>query len=132
MSHESETQESRVVLVIDDDALSRRLLVRILSREGFEVREVEDGPSALALLEDPDNSFCAIVSDVLMPSMSGERLAEILENTYASIPTLFVSGLARDHFPKLSNSLNHAFLQKPFRPADFVQAFGDVLAKERS
>ena len=42
LSHESETQESRVVLVIDDDALSRRLLVRILSREGFEVREVDE------------------------------------------------------------------------------------------
>ncbi|MEC9443152.1 MAG: response regulator [Myxococcota bacterium] len=130
MSHESETQNVRVVLVIDDDALSRRLLVRILSREGFDVREAEDGPSALTLLEDPDNSFCAIVSDMLMPAMSGERLAEILEGSYSEIPTLFVSGLARDHFPKLSNNSNHAFLQKPFRPSDFVSAFDDIFVKE--
>ena len=130
MAHDDETQQERVVLVIDDDALSRRLLVRILSREGYAVREAEDGHSAIALLEDEGNSFCAIVSDVLMPTMSGEKLAEILEASYADIPTLFVSGLAKEHFPGFEHNHHHTFLQKPFRPSDFISVFRQVVGQE--
>lgn len=82
------------ILIVDDDALSRRLLVRTLSQAGFTCSEAPDGPTALALLQ--ENAPALLLLDFDMPGMNGAQLLQKLRSNQdaalAQLPAIMLTG----------------------------------------
>jgi PAS domain S-box-containing protein len=114
-----QSREGRVLLV-EDDASVRRLSRRALEVAGFQVLEAESGEQALRLAADdaPD----IVVTDIVMPGMSGLELADRLAARHPGVPVLFVSGYAEDAAEnRLALSTGRELLGKPFRPQQLVE-----------
>lgn len=115
------------VLVVDDDAMVRRSTRRILERRGFAVLEAASGAEALrevARAEDID----VVVTDLVMPSMSGPELARELRKARPRLRLLFISGYAADTTAEREElDGGAAFLQKPFTPDALTAKLRELL-----
>jgi len=112
----------RILLVEDQDDV-RRLLSDELTRNGYAVVDVGDGPAAL-FTADEEGPFDLLVTDVIMPGMSGTEVARKLAPT--GLPVLFISGhvdeaLRRDLDPEAD------LLSKPFTPQVLVERVRQAL-----
>jgi DNA-binding response OmpR family regulator len=112
------------LLIIDDEPLSRDLLQRSLSANGFEVAAAKDGFAALAQMRGalPD----LIVTDLKMPNMSGFEFLSIARRRFPQIPTIAVSGEFHPPVAPLG-VLADAFLAKPFRFEELLGKISDLL-----
>jgi two-component system cell cycle sensor histidine kinase/response regulator CckA len=100
------------VLVVDDDAIVRRVVQGHLSDAGYRVFEAEDGQEALAVLE-RIGSVDLIVVDVVMPRMDGPAFVEELLRRRPSQPVLFISAYPAERTIE-GGRPSHPFLPKPF------------------
>jgi CheY-like chemotaxis protein len=108
------------VLLVDDEVLVRASTADMLADLGFEVVEADSGADALALLEarEPD----LVITDHLMPGLSGTDLALILAAERPGLPVLIVSGYAElDGLPA-----DLPRLTKPFRQADLAECIANL------
>lgn len=111
------------VLVVDDETIVRRLVVRTLGSLGYTVLEAADGPGALRLLEQQAPAIDLLVTDVVMPHMTGPRLAEIVRAQRPGLRVLFLSGYLEDEdLRRILLSADSPLLQKPFSAGDLAQA----------
>jgi two-component system, cell cycle sensor histidine kinase and response regulator CckA len=84
------------LLVVEDEEMVRRWIVRVLTREGYDCIEARNGIEALRLLDQRGGRVDLIVSDVVMPEMGGRALAERVTELGYRVPVLFVSGYTDD------------------------------------
>jgi PAS domain S-box-containing protein len=116
------------ILVAEDEESVRQLIVRGLRRYGYTVLETSNAREALPLGEGYEGSIDLLVTDVIMPGMSGPELAKRVQQVRSSIPVLFVSGYApttmADH-ELLRPGKN--LLAKPFTPRELAEAVRRVL-----
>jgi CheY-like chemotaxis protein len=114
------TAATGTVLVVEDEASVRRLTRRALEAAGFRVLEAEDGAQALRLAEGA--LLDLVVTDIVMPGMSGVELAERIAPSHPGLPVLFVSGYA-DEAPEAhgAKAAGRELLGKPFRPRQLVE-----------
>jgi PAS domain S-box-containing protein len=120
---------SATVLVADDDDDLRRLMVQVLSRNGYQVLVAESGERALDVARDFDGAIDLLVSDVEMSELTGPELAASLQRVNPALRILLTSGTAeatvlRDLIPGTS-----AFLPKPFRPSALIDQVHDLLSR---
>jgi two-component system cell cycle sensor histidine kinase/response regulator CckA len=121
-------RRGEVVLLAEDRADVRRFTARVLRECGYEVLEAESGEAALALARDHAGPVHVLLSDAVMPGMSGKILAERLRATQPEMRVVFMSGytddavLARDVVES-----GITFLQKPFTPVRLAAAVRSVL-----
>jgi signal transduction histidine kinase len=112
------------VLVIEDEPSVRTLASTILRRCGYTVIDAEDGEAALAYLERPGREdIRLVVSDVVLPGLSGRRIAARIRERWPHMAVLFVSGYAEE--PELQRDVmehDHGILPKPFTPLDLARA----------
>ena len=80
------------LLVVEDDNIVRMLLVDVLNELGYEVTEAQDGEEALKLIEDPQQPFSLMLTDVGLPGMNGHDLARLTRELRPLLPILFASG----------------------------------------
>jgi putative two-component system response regulator len=114
------------ILVIDDEDVIRMLVVEILESAGYDVTSAESAEVALALLEDSD--FDLVVSDVIMPGLSGLELLEAVRARRASLPVILVTGAGT--YDTLSQALTRGaagLVTKPFAHSDLQSAVADAL-----
>jgi CheY-like chemotaxis protein len=90
---------------------------RILGRLGYRVLAAGDAAGGLGLLQGPEGPADLLVTDVVMPGMSGPELAEAARGVQPGLPVLFVSGYADR--PELEG-LKSQVLAKPFTPDDLA------------
>jgi two-component system cell cycle sensor histidine kinase/response regulator CckA len=103
------------LVLVEDDASVRGFAATVLRRHGYEVVEAENGPHAVELVSGRDAPFDLLVTDVVMPDMSGRQLVERLTARGFSFRTLFMSGYTSNaivHHGVLEDGLD--FLPKPF------------------
>jgi two-component system, cell cycle sensor histidine kinase and response regulator CckA len=106
----------RVVLVVEDEDAVRRIIARILTEAGFHVLEARDGAEAVELLADVGtNAVWLVVSDIVMPRLAGDELAEIIAQKWPSLRVLLLSAQV---VPR--KGFTGSFLQKPFTPEALV------------
>jgi len=101
-------------LVAEDDNALRRLVARLLESEGFEVFSAVDGADGLAVWRQLGH-IDLLVTDVMMPNVTGRALAEELQSRQEHLPVLFMSGYTHDVISQdgvLEPGV--AFLPKPF------------------
>ena len=106
---------SATVLVVDDDEAVRKTTVDVLGGLGYTVLEAADGASALALLA-RGGRVDALLTDVVMPGMSGPELARRVRASWPNLPVIFISGYA-DPEGVAGEELGR-LVRKPFRAAD--------------
>jgi putative two-component system response regulator len=116
------------ILVIDDEAVIRMLVVEILEVAGHDVVAADSAERAIALLEHEE--FELVVSDVIMPGLSGLELLEIVRARRASLPVVLVTGAGT--YETLSQALTRGaagLVTKPFAHAELQNAVADALER---
>jgi two-component system cell cycle sensor histidine kinase/response regulator CckA len=105
--------DGEVVLVVDDDALLRDLVGRVIAEAGYRVLLAGDGREALAIASTIQGRLALVVTDVRMPVMDGITLAGHLGGAIPRVPMVFMSGFVPDARDVV---LPGPFLAKPFTP----------------
>ncbi len=117
-----------VILVVEDDYSVRKLTVEFLSKFGYSLLEAENGKEALTLLQKKSIYVDLIITDVIMPKMSGRELEKRIAKSHPKTKILFVSGYTDNaiaHHGVLEEGVN--FLSKPFRPLELAQKVRMIL-----
>jgi PAS domain S-box-containing protein len=112
---------SETILLVEDETVVRRLVAEILETTGYTVLQAGDGPSALELLRRHAEPVELLVTDVVMPGMSGPEVAKAVTAMRPGMQVLYTSGYtdqAIGHHGVLEPGI--AFLQKPFSADDLT------------
>lgn len=116
------------VLVVEDEPMVRALMVRSLTALGYRCREAGEAGEALRVLQQEEGHLDLVITDVVMPGISGGDLGSRLTERYPTVPVLFTSGFADDDIIRRGLLVaNRPFLQKPFTPADLAHKVREVL-----
>jgi PAS domain S-box-containing protein len=119
---------SETLLVVEDEDAVRQSQVEFLSTIGYTVLAAANGKEALDRVKARPNGIDLVITDVVMPQMSGPRLAENLASLRPDLKVLFVSGYADDTvLRKGVADLSHDFLQKPFPLRSLAGKIREVL-----
>ena len=119
---------SETVLLVEDEVSVRCVVSQVLRDNGYTVMEAADGPAALDRYGGTEVPFDLLVTDVVMPKMSGADLVAQLRKLRPELSVLYISGytdLAVVHQGVLTAEM--AFLQKPFTPEALLRKVRDVL-----
>jgi signal transduction histidine kinase len=112
---------TETVLVVEDAASVRLVTRQVLERYGYAVLEAPNGDAALRLAARHHGPIHLLVTDVVMPGLSGRQLAGQLAPLRPEMKVLYVSGYAGDVEPGV------AYLQKPFAPETLARRVRDLL-----
>ncbi len=121
------------ILVVEDEEVVRNLACEILQINGYTVLEAADANEALLKYEQHEGAIHLMITDVVMPSISGRELAEHLTPSRPEMKVLYMSGYTDDaivHHGVLDAGT--AFLQKPFTPDALARKAREVLDAPRS
>jgi PAS domain S-box-containing protein len=121
-------QGTETVLVVEDDAMVRDLTCRILEMNGYTVIPASGGDDAIAQAVSREERIHLMVTDVVMPGMSGRDLARRMIEHRPDVKVLYVSGYTNDavvHHGILEPNI--AFLQKPFATSQLLETVRSVL-----
>jgi PAS domain S-box-containing protein len=119
---------SEIVLLVEDEPAVRSLARRILERNGYTVLEAHDGPDALRVADQYKQPIQLLVTDMMMPELSGRDVWMALRSKRAELRVLFMSGYTNDDMIRRGLlDQGAAFLQKPFTAADLARAARTVL-----
>ncbi len=116
------------ILVVEDDASLRDLISKALGRYGYKILEATHGGEALLICESQKSPIHLMLTDVVMPQISGRALAERLKQMHPEMKVLYMSGYTENaivHHGVLNSDVN--FIAKPFRIATLVQKIREVL-----
>jgi PAS domain S-box-containing protein len=116
------------LLLVEDEPLILRMAKRVLSELGYTVLTASDGPEALEVLERHAGDVQLLITDVVMPRMSGRELAARVTAMRPNIRVLYSSGYTADAIGEdgvLDDGIN--FLAKPYAPSRLADAVRDVL-----
>lgn len=117
----------KILLVEDEDAV-RSVASRVLLNQGYTILQARNGQEALSLMQDLGETLDLVLTDVVMPDMSGPTLAEQLRARWPTLKLLYMSGYAvGDKVPPGSEQPGDSFLQKPFSAEDLVHKVREVL-----
>ena len=114
------------VLLAEDEETIRRLVGEVLERSGYKVFAASNGEEALRLLEEHSGEIDLLVTDVIMPGMSGPDLARAASRLEPSLRILFTSGYTSQPDEAFDDP-DVAFIGKPFSPQALVAKVQEVL-----
>lgn len=116
------------ILIAEDEATLRRAAARALQRSGYTVLAAADGAEALSLAARHKGRIHLLVSDVVMPGLSGPQLYEELRRDRPDLRVLFTSAYLPDHVNRQSSvALEGRFLLKPFTMGDLARKVREVM-----
>ena len=124
------TYAEPVVLVVDNEESQILILKAMLERAGYRVKTANSGPAALDIARSLDVPLELLVTDVVMPGMSGRALAGEVRKTQTDLRVLYVTGYSDELFGEDSvlDTLE-AFLEKPVTPESLLEAVRMLLRR---
>jgi DNA-binding response OmpR family regulator len=117
------------VLIVDDDAVIRELLISALHDESLSVDCAENGVQALALLR--ERQYSVVLLDLLMPEMNGFEVLEMLEEDVRPV-VLVITGADQSTIAEVDSRIVHGIVRKPFDPrelAELVRACAEIRSR---
>ena len=119
---------SETILLVEDEDTVRTVMRESLQRSGYQVLEARNAGEALLICEQHTGLIHLMLTDLVMPRMSGSELAERLEPWHPEMKVLYVSGYTNHSIVHdgLTNP-NKAFLEKPFTPTELARKVRQVL-----
>jgi chemosensory pili system protein ChpA (sensor histidine kinase/response regulator) len=126
----SETAKPKSVLLVEDDRSVRRYLEVTLQRSGYKVITAGDGLEAIKLAL--ASAVDVIVTDAVMPQMSGQELARFLRNTpkLAKVPIILLTGQENKAVASAAENLIDVFLYKPVKAEELKNCLTQLLSRE--
>jgi signal transduction histidine kinase len=120
---------NETVLLVEDEAALRQMAVRVLRQLGYTVLEASDGVEALRVADEHPGPIDLLLTDVVLPHLSGTGLAKRLHDIRPNLKVLFMSGYT-DQMIVQHRFLEPgiAFLQKPFAPNQLARKVREILA----
>jgi CheY-like chemotaxis protein len=121
---------TETVLVVEDDEDVRGITCQVLEINGYTVLEAFDVEDAVRLADQHPGPIDLLLTDVVMPRMSGPELAEILRDRRPDVAVLYVSGYPDDRRSQSARELE--FLPKPFQLGELIRAVREQLDRRRA
>ncbi len=120
---------NETILLVEDEPLVLRVTSSILQSKGYKVIEASNGAEALKIAREGNNGseIKLLISDIVMPHMTGREVAEKLREEFPKIRILFMSGYTEDNMVHNMTEKNIDFIHKPFLPDVFLQNVRNVL-----
>jgi two-component system cell cycle sensor histidine kinase/response regulator CckA len=128
---EKATGGSETILFVEDEDIVRGFTIEILKRNGYNVLNARNGKEATEIAGRLKRDIDLLLTDVIMPRMSGKELAHKLAVCFPEMKVLFISGYPKDyisHHGILDDEIN--FLQKPFNAQDLLKKIRSVLSSQ--
>ncbi len=122
------SEGSETILLVEDEECVRQLIRETLELKGYKILEADSGDAALRIATSQTGRIDLVITDMILPGMSGQELAKRLMECYPSARILFVSGYTEEaiiHQGMLDEGT--AFLQKPFRLQELARKVRQVL-----
>jgi CheY-like chemotaxis protein len=118
------------VLLVEDNTEVRRYTTGVLASSGYHVLEAADGAAALTFVRGYKGDIHVLVTDVIMPGMSGKDLADRIRDLRPKLQVLFISGYTADVLARrgvLQEDV--AYLPKPFSADSLLARIREILSK---
>lgn len=132
-AEERYVKDVRSILVVEDEESVRRLIVRMLPADEYDVTLCASGDSALELLEDPENDFDLVLTDMVMPGMQGTELAERARELRPGLRIVFMSGYSASVIAKQQSGDEPIdLLEKPFTMEELLTKVGHAATAKHS
>lgn len=132
ITNSTETAAPKSVLLVEDDRSVRRYLEVTLQRSGYKVITAGDGLEAMKLAL--ASAVDVVVTDAVMPQMSGQELARFLRNTpkLAKVPIVLLTGQENKAAATATDTENliDAFLYKPVKPEELKSCLTKLLSRD--
>ena len=120
----------RVVLLADDDPVVRQVVRLLIELQGDTVIEAEDGAQAVSCAAAHDGPIDLLLTDVMMPGLTGPQVCDTIRQARPGLPTLFISGYFPEAvFPDQRLPPRAAFLSKPFMPDELAETVDRLLGE---
>jgi len=122
------TPKGETVLIVEDEEALRDVTRRIFTQSGYHVLTAADGREALALAARYDGEIHLLVTDVVMPNMLGQEVAEKLRQLRPGVAVLYMSGYAQPRGATQGRlGLDATLIDKPFTATALIEHAGQVL-----
>jgi PAS domain S-box-containing protein len=120
---------TETILLIEDEDPVRLATAAILRRQGYTVLDAQNGGEALLICEQYGKKIDMLLTDLILPRMSGRELAERLKTSIPDLSVLYVSGYTADAVAMINEVEGTHFLQKPITPNALLRKVREVLQK---
>jgi len=116
-----------MILLVENDTISRNAFARLLRAQGHQVVEVTDGQEALEFL--PKDNFDLVIADLVMPRVNGLELAAQIRRHWPVMPILLMSAYLSQDGAKIISDGFAEFIQKPIDPPVLIATVQRLLQK---
>ena len=123
---ETRRRPTETILLVDDEADVRSVVRQVLHHRGYSVLSAGSGAEAMQIMASHTGPMDLLVTDVMMPGMSGPQLVELLHTRYPALKVLYISGYTHEELGRNPGS-RAAFLGKPFTLETLATKVRDVL-----
>jgi PAS domain S-box-containing protein len=119
---------SETILLVEDDSSVRNLVERVLTSRGYNVLAAQHGSAALSLAANRERAVDLVLTDIVMPAMSGRQLVEALQLEHPQLRVLYMSGYTDDEVLRRGlHDPGTSFIQKPFTAENLATQVRKVL-----
>jgi len=115
------------ILVVDDDAVVLRFVGMTLSRQGYAVHQANSGDEGLDYFTNHGHGLAMVLTDVIMPGMSGPQMIERILALDPALPVTFMTGTASDARLPHMDKKTYKLIHKPFTPQKLLDTIRDCL-----
>jgi len=122
---------SEVILLVDDDAAMRGLLSEALRAAGYSVVTADSGSEALRVAESKEQQVQLLLTDIMMPGMTGTELAARVRQLRPDVRVVYMSGATKDALRERDHTIDGAFLWKPFSSEELTNTVRQALERGR-
>jgi len=122
-------RESLKIVVVDDSDFSRSLIIRMLADAGFQVvGEASSAAAALQVIKEKKPNV--VITDIVMPEVSGIELTESINQNYSDVYVIVVSSLSQEHVVLEAIGAGAAdFIAKPIQSQQLVDSLEKILSQ---
>lgn len=121
------------IMLVEDEEIVRNLTRQVLETCGYDVVEASDGFEAMKICQSQNMPIDLLLTDIVMPGMSGRELAEKIKQIHPSIKILFTSGYTEESFARREfEDMEMNFIQKPFTFDDLAKKIKNLLENKQT
>lgn len=113
------------ILIVEDDKMVKQFLIKALEKNNFNFVDSHSPSSAIDIFK--NDSISLVISDVIMPEMSGPEMVSLMREIKSDLKVIFISGYTRDKLKLKDDDNNSYFLEKPFKMQDLTSLINDAL-----
>lgn len=123
---------NETILLVEDEAPLRNIIATLLRRFGYTVLDTGHPLEAISIADQPTHAIDLVLTDIIMPEMSGTALVEKLSKIHTSMHVLFMSGYTDDKLQKHGISMGEtSFIEKPFKTEDLLHRIRELLDRRK-